>query len=178
MLREHAGLWRAAAELGSGELGSEARAVYEALRSRGASFFHEIVSATGQLRTQAERSLGELAGLGLVTSDSFGGLRALLAPSEKNKRRARRRRTAYKVDTAGRWSLLEGDAAADDGKRIEEIARALLSATAWFFARCSRASRACRPGGSSQRYTGGWKRAAKFAAGASSLASAASSSRR
>src|SRR6266513_2519336 len=91
MLREHAGLWRAAAEPGSGELGSEARAVYEALRTRGASFFHDIVSATGQLRTQAERSLGELAGLGLVTADSFGGLRALLAPSEKHKRRARRR---------------------------------------------------------------------------------------
>ena len=126
MLREHAGLWRAAAEPGSGELGSEARAVYEALRTRGASFFHEIVSATGQLRTQAERSLGELAGLGLVTADSFGGLRALLAPSEKHKRRARRRRTAYEVDTAGRWALLRGDAAADDGKRVEEIARALL----------------------------------------------------
>src|SRR5439155_9187092 len=125
MLREHAGVWRAAAEPGSGELGSEARAVYEALRTRGASFFHEIVSATGQLRTQAERSLGELAGLGLVTADSFGGLRALLAPSEKHKRRARRR-TAYEVDTAGRWALLRGDAAADDGKRVEEVARALL----------------------------------------------------
>ena len=126
MLREHSGLWRAAAEPGPGELGSEARAVYEALRSRGASFFHEIVSATGQLRSQAERSLGELAGSGLVTADSFGGLRALLAPSEKHKRRARRRRTAYEVDTAGRWSLLREDAAADDGKRVEEIARALL----------------------------------------------------
>jgi ATP-dependent helicase Lhr and Lhr-like helicase len=126
MLREHAGLWRAAAEPEGGELGSEARTVYESLRSRGASFFHEIVSATGQLRTQAERSLGELAGLGLVTADSFGGLRALLAPSEKHKRRSRRRRTAYQVDTAGRWALLKGDAAADDGKRVEEIARALL----------------------------------------------------
>ncbi len=126
MLREHAGLWRAAAEPEAGELGSEARAVYEALRSRGASFFHEIVSVTGQLRGQAERSLGELAGLGLVTADSFGGLRALLAPSEKHKRRSRRRRPAYEVDTAGRWAILRGDATADDAKRVEEIARALL----------------------------------------------------
>src|SRR5882672_8490250 len=126
MLREHAGLWRAAAEPEAGELSSEAAAVYGALRSRGASFFHEIVSATGQLRTQAERSLGELAGSGLVTADSFGGLRALLAPSEKHKRRSRRRRPAYEVDTAGRWALLKGDAAADDGRRVEEIARALL----------------------------------------------------
>jgi len=126
MLRQHAGLWRAAAEPEAGELGSEARAVYEALRSRGASFFHEIVSATGQLRSQAERSLGELAGLGLVTADSFGGLRALLAPSEKHKRRSGRRRPAYEVDTAGRWAILRGDAAADDGRRVEEIARTLL----------------------------------------------------
>ena len=125
MLREHAGLWRAA-ELEAGELSSEASAVYETLRSRGASFFHEIVSDTGQLRTQAERSLGELAGAGLVTADSFVGLRALLAPSEKHKRRSRRRRPAYEVDTAGRWALLRGDAAVDDGKRAEEIARALL----------------------------------------------------
>jgi ATP-dependent Lhr-like helicase len=125
MLREHAALWRAAAEPEAGGLSSEASAVYEALRSRGASFFHEIVSATGQLRAQAERSLGELAGSGLVTADSFAGLRALLAPSEKHKRRARRR-PAYEVDTAGRWALLKADAAGDDGKRGEEIARVLL----------------------------------------------------
>src|SRR3989475_25719 len=126
MLREHAGLWRAAAEPEAGELSSEANAVCEMLCSRGASFFDEIVSGTGQLRTQAERSLGELAGLGLVTADSFGGLRALLAPSDKHKRRSRRRRPAYEVDTAGRWALLRSDAAVDDGKRVEEIARALL----------------------------------------------------
>jgi ATP-dependent Lhr-like helicase len=126
MLREHAGLWRAAGEPEAGELSSEANAVYETLRSRGASFFDEIVSATGQLRTQAERSLGELAGSGLVSADSFGGLRALLAPSDKHKRRSRRRRSAYEVDTAGRWALLRGDAASDDGKRVEQIARALL----------------------------------------------------
>ena len=126
MLREHAAPLRAAAEPEAGGLSSEASAVYGALRSRGASFFHEIVSATGQLRAQAERSLGELAGSGLVTADSFAGLRALLAPSAKHKRRSRRRRPAYEVDTAGRWALLKADAAGDDGKRVEEIARALL----------------------------------------------------
>src|SRR5260221_13743052 len=125
MLREHAGLWRAAAAPEAGELSSEAGAVYAALRSRGASFFHEIVSATGQLRPQAERPLGELAGSGLVPADSFGGLRALLAPSEKHRRRSRRR-PAYEVDTAGRWALLKADTASGDDKRVEEIARALL----------------------------------------------------
>src|SRR5204863_6705245 len=126
MLREHVGLWRAAAEAEASELGSEARAVCEALRTRGASFFHEIVSATGQLRAQAERSLGELAGSGLVTADSFGGLRALLAPSEEHRRRSLRRRIASEVDIAGRCAVLNGDGPAEDGKRAEEIARALL----------------------------------------------------
>jgi ATP-dependent Lhr-like helicase len=126
MLREHAALWRVAAESDASEMTSDAHAVHEALRARGASFFHELVSATGLLRTQAERSLGELAGAGLVTADSFSGLRALLAPSEKHRKRSRHRRIAYEVDTAGRWALLRGDVAVEDGKRVEQIARALL----------------------------------------------------
>jgi ATP-dependent Lhr-like helicase len=96
------------------------------LRSRGASFFHEIVSATGLLRAQVERALGELAGAGLVTADSFSGLRALLAPSDKHKRRSRRRGSDVGVDTAGRWALLHGDARVDDKARTETIARVLL----------------------------------------------------
>jgi ATP-dependent Lhr-like helicase len=95
------------------------------LRSRGASFFHELASATGLLRTQVERALGELAGAGLVTADSFSGLRALLAPSEKHRRRTRRRGSDVGVDTAGRWGLLHGDAVSDDA-RLQAFAQALL----------------------------------------------------
>ena len=113
MLREHAALWRAAPEDGDhlDALSSEARAVYDALSARGALFFHELTTATGILRTQVERALGELAGAGLVTADSFSGLRALLTPSEKRRDlsgRASARRSAYGVDTAGRWALLGG----------------------------------------------------------------------
>ena len=149
MLREHVGLWQHAARIGLEGLSSEGRAVYDALRARGASFFHELVSATGLLRTHVERALGELAGAGLVTADSFSGLRALLTPSEKRRRlgggRASSRRSAYGVDTAGRWALLASDcigdrAAGPEGEgrgdnsipasrhdeRIETIARTLL----------------------------------------------------
>jgi len=126
MPREHAALWRATAEPEARELTSDARAVHQALRSRGASFFHELAAATGLLRTQVERALGELAGAGLVTADSFSGLRALLAPSEKHKQRSRRRGSAVGVDTAGRWALLQGDADVGDGERVEKIARVLL----------------------------------------------------
>src|SRR4029079_4970467 len=76
MLREHAATWRIAAEADTSLLTSEAHAVLEALRARGALFFHEMVTATRLLPTLVERALGELAGAGLVTADSFSGLRA------------------------------------------------------------------------------------------------------
>ena len=40
-------------------------------------------AGTGLLRSQVEEALAELVALGLVTSDSFGGLRALLVPSDR-----------------------------------------------------------------------------------------------
>jgi ATP-dependent Lhr-like helicase len=126
MPREHAALWRPAGEPEAGELSSDARAVHDILSSRGASFFHELSAAAGLLRTQVERALGELAGAGLVTADSFSGLRALLAPSEKHKRRTRRRGSDVGVDTAGRWALLRGDAATDEKARVETVAWVLL----------------------------------------------------
>jgi ATP-dependent Lhr-like helicase len=127
MPREHAGLWRAPAEAKAGELSSDAVAVHEALRAHGASFFHEIVAATRLLRAQVERALGELAGAGLVTADSFSGLRALLAPTEKHRKRSRRRGSDVGVDAAGRWALLQGGSTAAADARAEQVARALLS---------------------------------------------------
>jgi ATP-dependent Lhr-like helicase len=106
-------------------LGAEATAVRDALIKRGASFFHEIVSATGLLPAFVERALAELAGAGIVTADSFAGLRALLAPREKRRR---------SIEMAGRWSLLVArswdpvpvpDVQAD-GTTTELIARTLL----------------------------------------------------
>jgi ATP-dependent Lhr-like helicase len=126
MPREHAALWRPAGEPEAGELSSDARAVHDILSSRGASFFHELSAGAGLLRTQVERALGELAGAGLVTADSFSGLRALLAPSEKHKRRSRRRGSDVGVDTAGRWALLHGEGGTDERVRIETVAWVLL----------------------------------------------------
>jgi ATP-dependent Lhr-like helicase len=125
MMRNHAILWRVAMEADPETLTSEGRAVKDALVARGALFFHELVAATRLLPTQVERALGELAGVGLVTADSFSGLRALLTPPEKRERLGRRRRGgAQGVDTAGRWALLRG---LDEGKeRVETLARVLL----------------------------------------------------
>jgi ATP-dependent Lhr-like helicase len=109
-LREHVNEWLADKNGGEYELSSYATLVRDVLQQRGASFFHELIAMTGLLPTQVEQGLGELAGLGLVTSDSFAGLRALITPSSKRKPLSgakRRYRTApVGIETAGRWSLL------------------------------------------------------------------------
>ncbi len=95
--REHATQWEWPPRTEEA-LSSEASTVRDALAKRGASFFHEIVAATGLLPAFVERALAELAGAGLATADSFAGLRALLARQDKRR---------DLVEAAGRWSLLQ-----------------------------------------------------------------------
>ncbi len=106
-------------------------AVYEYLTTRGASFFTDIVGATKLLRSQVEESLGELVAYGLVVSDSFTGLRALLTPSSRKTHAAARRkhnRPTYDMSSAGRWSILtrESGSPTVDPESSEDIARVLL----------------------------------------------------
>jgi ATP-dependent Lhr-like helicase len=110
------------------------RAVRDALAAHGASFFQELTTHTGMLATQVEQGLSELAALGLVTADSFAGLRALLVPSGKRRPviagAPRRHRTVtFGVETAGRWVLLRAvpqAGAAPHPSAVEQLARALL----------------------------------------------------
>jgi ATP-dependent Lhr-like helicase len=84
--------------------------VRDFLASHGASFYTDIVEATKLLGAQVELSLGELVANGLVVSDSFAGLRALLTPSNRKTRAAstrKHRQPVYTMATAGRWSLLK-----------------------------------------------------------------------
>jgi ATP-dependent Lhr-like helicase len=58
-----------------------------------------------------EEALGELVFRGMLTADSFTGLRALLTPLSKTtnrqlEKRRRRRKPVYSMDEAGRWSVL------------------------------------------------------------------------
>jgi ATP-dependent Lhr-like helicase len=122
-------------------LSEYAARVLDVLDRRGASFFQEIVANSGLLPSQAEKALAELVALGLVTADSFAGLRALLTPSGKRKPLGpdavmRRQRTVpFGVQTAGRWSLLRGaaesvqdggDSRASSHESVEEQAWVLL----------------------------------------------------
>jgi ATP-dependent Lhr-like helicase len=132
--RAHLPLWRGLSQRQRGEvtLSSSAQAIAEQLASRGASFFDELMRGTGLLQSQAESALGELVAAGLVSADSFGGLRALLLPLDsKRKLAARGRRVAmFGLEEAGRWSLLrpiEGVAdPATDPEQVEQVAWRLL----------------------------------------------------
>jgi ATP-dependent Lhr-like helicase len=84
--------------------------VYDYLKARGASFFSDIVEGTKLLRSQVEESLADLVANGLVVSDSFTGLRALLTPSHRKTQaaaRRKRREAVYEMSSAGRWSILQ-----------------------------------------------------------------------
>ena len=92
------------------EFSTTTSAVHDYLTVRGASFFTDIVEGTKLLRAQVEESLAELVANGLVISDSFAGLRALLTPASRRTQAAARRKhrqPVYEMSSAGRWSLLD-----------------------------------------------------------------------
>ena len=94
----------------SSDFSTTTQLVYDYLTSRGASFFTDIVENTELLRAQVEEALAELVAAGVVVSDSFTGLRALLTPgSRKTQAAARRkhRQPVYDMASAGRWSILQ-----------------------------------------------------------------------
>ena len=97
-----------------------ARTVLQHLRKQGASFFADLVEGCGLLRTQVEDGLGELAAWGLITTDSFTGLRALLTPSSKRPPISIGRRkqsvAAFGMEKAGRWSLLRRESPFEGGQ--------------------------------------------------------------
>jgi ATP-dependent Lhr-like helicase len=115
-------------------LSSGAERVHTALSGNGAMFFVDLVRSTGLLRTQVEQALGELVAWGLVTSDTFAGLRALITPASRRPSFSRPLRAGQlSVDTAGRWSCVAHNVApalepmaalAEAG--VERAARALL----------------------------------------------------
>ncbi len=121
--RSNLGLWRGLnpqPDPGGLALSAQARAVVEILREQGASFFSDIAEGAGLLPTHTEAALGELVACGLVTADSFAGLRSLLRPSRQKRSHSvgrglgrNRGRGGYggipapfSPQSAGRWGLV------------------------------------------------------------------------
>jgi len=111
-------------------LSGSAERVRNWMSEAGACFFVDIVQGTGMLRTQVETALGELVNWGMVTSDNFAGLRALVTPQSRRPRfspRRGRRASSSPFDAAGRWSLLtQPDAIDADSGDFEFLGRVLL----------------------------------------------------
>jgi ATP-dependent Lhr-like helicase len=129
--RSHLGSWRNFSPLPDKdhlELPGNALKVYAALTQWGASFFQELMSETGLLKTQLEEALGVLVAAGLVTSDSFQGLRTLIMPQTILHRRSKRYPFHDPLAAAGRWSLLRPQRGSpeDSYLPVEHIARTLL----------------------------------------------------
>jgi ATP-dependent Lhr-like helicase len=124
--REDLESWAALADDGSvpRDPGRTAREVHEALQTRGAMFVGELTRATAFSKSLVEEGLAELVALGMVTCDSFAGLRWLLVP-------ASRRRIGELP--AGRWTVLRRDALS--GASAEFVARRLLHRTGVVFRR-------------------------------------------
>src|ERR1700678_2688432 len=105
-------------------LSHAAREVLSHLRQRGASFFTDIVRATGKIKAELETALWELVTAGMITADGFDNIRALIDP----KRRAGHGKghNARPRHSAGRWSLLHTTEALDRSRVMESICWTLL----------------------------------------------------
>jgi ATP-dependent helicase Lhr and Lhr-like helicase len=126
LARRHAPLWAALSpEPDLAQASPGGRAVANFIRDNGASFFDEVAEGTRLLRPQVEAVLGELVALGVVNSDSFAGLRALLMPAD---RRRSRRRQMFGMEDSGRWALARRPRPApeDPGEAVGHLARTLL----------------------------------------------------
>jgi ATP-dependent Lhr-like helicase len=137
LVRRNVPLWSALADHSNpAQLTSRAQAVAQFIREHGASFFDEIADSVGMLPVEVEEALAELVAVGLVNSDSFAGLRALLLPSSRRGKstsrilRHKRRLAIFGMADAGRWALVRrpkpesSDRLADES--VDQIVRTLL----------------------------------------------------
>jgi ATP-dependent Lhr-like helicase len=149
----------------------------------------------GSAAHAGEEALAELVALGLVHSDSFSGLRALLTPSDRRKPlgdgRRRRRTALFGIEDAGRWALVRRPSASSGERRRGDAAAYRPSSRSSITSptRCCAATASSSGGSSSARprgfrrgasccgFSAGSKRAARFAAAGSSPPFPASSSR-
>jgi ATP-dependent Lhr-like helicase len=106
--------------------------VLEALRTRGALFASDLITATGRLPTEVAEGLWDAVARGLVTSDGFDAVRTLMydrtvaRPVHRPRLRTAGSRKAARA--AGRWSLIPAAPATEDPDELAEaLAEQLLA---------------------------------------------------
>jgi ATP-dependent Lhr-like helicase len=103
-------------------LSGDARAALEVFEKHGALFPAQLGTLLQLLPSQVDGVLGELAAAGLVTSDGYPALRALM-----ERQRQHRRRSKPAPPATGRWTLLRfALPAATNEERVEQWCRLLL----------------------------------------------------
>jgi len=108
--RDNLDTWtRLAGPLEVEKLSSSAQLLFDVLQERGAVFPVELRKRAGLLASQYELGLGELIARGLITCDSFTGLRSLIVPPS-------RRRNP--VSSAGRFSFFRS---AESSEPLPEV---------------------------------------------------------
>ena len=91
---------------GDGVVGA-AHEVLEFLEGHGASFLPDIAAGTRRLPSEVENGLWQLAAAGLVTTDGFNPVRAMVDGTTRRVRRSpRSRRAPRRRAPSSRWSLL------------------------------------------------------------------------
>ena len=122
-LRAHAEEWSALRATGDGpgpdvSLGDAACRLLERLHAQGASFVHDLRMACDLGDDECREALGELVAAGLVASDGFAGVRAIV--SQAPPRRGG-------PDTAGRWSALQRTSTVSREDAVRALAWTLLA---------------------------------------------------
>ncbi len=126
--RQNLPLWSQHIEFDADGLSSSANKALQVLKQWGASFFDELQQQTGLLKTQLEAALGELVAWGLVNSDQFQGLRALVSPVKRSHPQRRRAMVQTPLAAGGRWSLIRPVMEPPDKRQqAEQIVRTLLT---------------------------------------------------
>jgi ATP-dependent Lhr-like helicase len=88
------------------------------LQSHGASFAQELKTACDLTNDQCREALAELVAAGLVASDGFAGMRAIVNSTSPRRGGA---------DTAGRWSIVRRESAAAREDAVRALAWTLLA---------------------------------------------------
>jgi ATP-dependent Lhr-like helicase len=132
LTRKNARQWQCWVNDGMGDLdimhlSHPAQRMFEYLQTHGASFFADISQGTHLLQSQAEDGLSELVAAGVVSADSFSGLRALVLPMDRKRKMATRgmRIAQFGLEDAGRWTLVK-HASSDEQSSLAALVFILL----------------------------------------------------
>jgi ATP-dependent Lhr-like helicase len=87
-------------------LSINAKTVYHILSNYGAQFFMQIEEKSKLLRSQVEDAIVELISVGMVTSDSYTGLRTLLIPDRYYTDKRKSGKITFNLQQAGRWWII------------------------------------------------------------------------